>query len=126
MRDGINQKTVAKWRKRTSVADLPTEPRDAKSTVLTPKITLNRPLSNLTVVQVSGPSTGERELSAGLCTSLLSRRIQARCVNLPAPAVLTTRELKASHRRSHRPARQNATTPVLVGGGDGPGLSRLA
>ena len=29
-----NQKTVAKWRKRTSVADLPTGPKDAKSTVL--------------------------------------------------------------------------------------------
>ena len=33
-RHGINQKTVAKWRKRTSVADLPTGPKDAKSTVL--------------------------------------------------------------------------------------------
>ena len=30
----INQKTVAKWKKRTSVADLPTGPRQAKSTVL--------------------------------------------------------------------------------------------
>jgi transposase InsO family protein len=35
-RYGINQKTVAKWRKRTSVADLPAGPKDAKSTVLTP------------------------------------------------------------------------------------------
>jgi transposase-like protein len=35
-RYGINQKTVAKWRKRTSVADLPTGPKDVKSTVLTP------------------------------------------------------------------------------------------
>ena len=34
VRHGINQKTVAKWRKRTSVADLPTGPKDAKSTVL--------------------------------------------------------------------------------------------
>ena len=33
-RHGINQKTVAKWRKRSSVADLPAEPKDAKSTVL--------------------------------------------------------------------------------------------
>jgi len=33
-RHGINQKTVAKWKKRTSVADLPTGPKDAKSTVL--------------------------------------------------------------------------------------------
>ena len=35
-RYGINQKTVAKWRKRTSVADLPTGPKDATPTVLTP------------------------------------------------------------------------------------------
>ena len=30
----INQKTVAKWKKRGSVSDLPTGPKDAKSTVL--------------------------------------------------------------------------------------------
>jgi transposase-like protein len=33
-RYGINQKTVAKWKNRTSVADLPTGPKDPKSTVL--------------------------------------------------------------------------------------------
>jgi len=33
-RHGINQKTVAKWKKRTAVKDLPTGPRDAHSTVL--------------------------------------------------------------------------------------------
>ena len=33
-RYGINPKTVAKWKKRTSCADLPTGPQDAKSTVL--------------------------------------------------------------------------------------------
>jgi hypothetical protein len=33
-RYGINQKTVAKWKKRETVADLPTGPKDAKSTVL--------------------------------------------------------------------------------------------
>jgi transposase-like protein len=33
-RCGINQKTVAKWKKRTSVADVPTGPNDPKSTVL--------------------------------------------------------------------------------------------
>ncbi|RUU90796.1 helix-turn-helix domain-containing protein, partial [Mesorhizobium sp. M7A.T.Ca.TU.009.01.1.2] len=33
-RYGINQKTVAKWRDRTSVADLPTGPREPRSTVL--------------------------------------------------------------------------------------------
>ena len=33
-RYGINQKTVAKWKNRTSVADLPTGPKNPKSTVL--------------------------------------------------------------------------------------------
>src|SRR6188768_998010 len=33
-RYGINQKTVAKWKKRTSVADRPTGPREPASTVL--------------------------------------------------------------------------------------------
>ena len=33
-RYGINQKTVAKWKKRQSVCDLPTGPKEAKSTVL--------------------------------------------------------------------------------------------
>ncbi len=34
-RYGINQKTVAQWKKRTAVADVPTGPKDPKSTVLT-------------------------------------------------------------------------------------------
>lgn len=34
-RCGINQKTVAKWKKRTSVADVPTGRKEPKSTVLT-------------------------------------------------------------------------------------------
>src|SRR6201999_465833 len=33
-RYGINQKTVAKWKKRASPSDLPTGPKEAKSTVL--------------------------------------------------------------------------------------------
>ena len=33
-RYGINQKTVAKWKKRTSVVDFPTGPKDPRSTVL--------------------------------------------------------------------------------------------
>ena len=34
-RHGINQKTVAKWKKRTSVSDVPTGPKNPTSTVLT-------------------------------------------------------------------------------------------
>lgn len=33
-RYGINQKTVAKWKRRTAVKDLPTGPKDARSTTL--------------------------------------------------------------------------------------------
>ena len=33
-RYGVNQKTVAKWKRRTSVADLPTGPQEPRSTVL--------------------------------------------------------------------------------------------
>jgi len=33
-RYGINQKTVAKWKKREAVSDLPTGPKQAMSTVL--------------------------------------------------------------------------------------------
>ena len=36
-RYGINQKTVAKWKGRTSVADLPTGPKKPKSTILNPE-----------------------------------------------------------------------------------------
>ena len=35
-RYGINPKTVAKWRKRSSVADLPTGPKQPRSTILSP------------------------------------------------------------------------------------------
>src|ERR1700722_2816176 len=33
-RYGLNQKTVAKWKRRTSVADIPTGPKNARPTVL--------------------------------------------------------------------------------------------
>jgi len=36
-RHGINPKTVAKWRKRCSVVDLPTGPKQPHSTILTPE-----------------------------------------------------------------------------------------
>lgn len=34
-RHGVNQKTVAKWKRRASTADLPTGPKQPQSTVLT-------------------------------------------------------------------------------------------
>ncbi len=49
----------------------------------------------LTVVQVSGSSTGgSAEFSPELCSSLLASRLMARCANLLAPAVVSTPELR--------------------------------
>jgi transposase-like protein len=36
-RYGVNPKTVAKWKARTSVSDLPTGPKEPRSTVLSPE-----------------------------------------------------------------------------------------
>ena len=36
-RYGINPKTVAKWKKRAFVSDLPTGPKEARSSVLSPE-----------------------------------------------------------------------------------------
>jgi len=49
-----------------------------------------------TVVQVCGSSPGSAvEFSPELCSSVLASRIKARCANLLAPAVLSSRELRA-------------------------------
>jgi DNA-binding transcriptional regulator LsrR (DeoR family) len=48
----------------------------------------------LTVVQVAGSTTASEDFSPELCTSLLSSRLDARCVNLLAPAVLSSVELR--------------------------------
>ena len=48
----------------------------------------------LTVVQVAGSSAGSDDFSPELCTSLLAARLSARCVNLLAPALLSTPDLR--------------------------------
>jgi DNA-binding transcriptional regulator LsrR (DeoR family) len=58
-------------------------------------IELPEPVPSLTVVQVSGSSTGSSaEFSPELCSSLLASRLAARCVNLLAPAVLSSPALR--------------------------------
>ncbi len=52
------------------------------------------PIAPLTVVQVAGSSTTSDGFSPELCTSLLSSRLGARCVNLLAPALLSSAELR--------------------------------
>jgi DNA-binding transcriptional regulator LsrR (DeoR family) len=52
-------------------------------------------VERLTVVQLSGSSTGgSADFSPELCSSLLANKLGARCVNLLAPAVLSTSELR--------------------------------
>ncbi len=51
-------------------------------------------VSPLTVVQVSGSSTGAWDFSPELCTSLLANRLGARCCNLLAPALLSSAGLR--------------------------------
>jgi DNA-binding transcriptional regulator LsrR (DeoR family) len=49
----------------------------------------------LTVVQVSGSSTGRSaDFSPELCSTLLANRLGARCVNLLAPAILSSASLR--------------------------------
>lgn len=57
-------------------------------------ISLPRPLEGLSVVQVTGSSSGKREFSAELCTSIMARNMGAASVNMLAPAVLSTPELR--------------------------------
>lgn len=58
------------------------------------QITMAGEIKGLTVVQVSGSSTGSSDFSPELCTSVLSSRIRARCVNLLAPAILSSQNLR--------------------------------
>ncbi len=52
------------------------------------------PIPRLTVVQVAGSSMASEDFSPELCTSLMSNRLDARCVNLLAPALLSSAELR--------------------------------
>lgn len=57
-------------------------------------IALPRPLEGLQVVQVTGSSIGKREFAAELCTSILARNMGATSINMLAPAVLSSAELR--------------------------------
>lgn len=50
--------------------------------------------AGVTVVQVTGSEVGTAAFSPELCTSILANRLGARCVNLHAPAFLSTREVR--------------------------------
>lgn len=48
---------------------------------------------NLSVVQLSGSSTGTSDFSPEFCTSLMANRLGARCINLLAPAIVSSERL---------------------------------
>jgi DNA-binding transcriptional regulator LsrR (DeoR family) len=48
---------------------------------------------DLTVVQLSGSSIGTSDFSPEFCTSLMANRLGARCINLLAPAIVSTEKL---------------------------------
>lgn len=51
-------------------------------------------MPGVTVVQVTGSEVGTAAFSPELCTSVLANRLGARCVNLHAPAFLSTPEVR--------------------------------
>ncbi len=72
-RYGINPKTVAKWKKRGFVADLPTGPREPKSTVLsTPSSSANRSSRRLSSQRSSEPEKTPENTFSGRELEVLS------------------------------------------------------
>ena len=74
-RYGINQKTVAKWKKRILVADLPTGPKEPKSTVLSSRRRLSSSLSTAYAV-----AAGRLPLCAAANDPHLTRSSLHRCL----------------------------------------------
>jgi len=52
-----------------------------------------RRAKNLSVVQLSGSSIGTSDFSPEFCTSLMANRLGARCINLLAPAIVSSERL---------------------------------
>ena len=51
-------------------------------------------LPGVTVVQIAGSSIGTADFSPELCTSNIANRIGARCINLHAPGIVSTPQIK--------------------------------
>ena len=116
-RYGINPKTVAKWKKRTSVADLPTGPREPRSTVLSVEEEASSSLSaGIRCCRSTIASTPCRRPSrisrAHRCTAACSATASAVCRRSRATRrqeevqVLSDRLLPHRHRRGADRRRQ--------------------
>ncbi len=86
------------------------------------QIALAQPQPDLMVVQVAGSLISEPDFSPELCTTLLASRIGARCINLLAPAILSTGEIKRLLLAEPILRRQfeliHGTNHILFGAGD--------
>jgi DNA-binding transcriptional regulator LsrR (DeoR family) len=51
-------------------------------------------LSDVTVAQIAGSSIGTAEFSPELCTSNIANKLGARCLNLHAPGIVSTAQIK--------------------------------
>ncbi|MCB1883415.1 MAG: sugar-binding transcriptional regulator [Geminicoccaceae bacterium] len=82
----------------------------------------HRAVPGLTVAQVAGSAIGTAAFSPELCTSVIANRLAARCVNLHAPAVLSSAEVRDLLLREPAITRQfdliRACTKILFGIGD--------
>jgi transposase len=111
-RYGINQKTVAKWKKRTAPADLPTGPKVARSTVLSIEeeaviVAFRRhtllPLDDcLYALQASIPHLTRSSLHRFLQRHGISPRRQRPCVRVML-VLAHVSSMKTSLRGSSRP-----------------------
>src|SRR6476620_3044519 len=84
-RYGINQKTVAKWKERETVADLPTGPREAKSTVLS--------IEEEAIIEAASLRRKSSRLirsAISTSTSLSSRPLKASSTSMSPPLILAS------------------------------------
>jgi DNA-binding transcriptional regulator LsrR (DeoR family) len=81
-----------------------------------------RRAGNVSVVQLSGSSTGTSDFSPEFCTSLMANRLGARCINLLAPAIVSSERLHDELMREPMLVNQfrmiRASSKVIFGIGD--------
>ena len=82
----------------------------------------HRPVPGLTVAQVAGSAIGTAAFSPELCTSVIANRLAARCVNLHAPALLSSAAVRDILLQEPAITKQfdliRACTKILFGIGD--------
>ncbi|EAU39693.1 putative transcriptional regulator protein, AsnC/GntR family [Fulvimarina pelagi HTCC2506] len=79
-------------------------------------------IGDLTIVQLAGSSSSTQDFAPELCTSLMANALQARCANLHAPAVVTSKEVRDLFLKEPALVRQfeliHSVNKVVYGVGD--------